>query len=207
MSPVNFDDVSSAAISAFHDSTLAGSEPQPASLAGPVWPWIETNHRHNRLLWDEEDRARRRDVPDAEIAANKRAIDGFNQRRNDAIEKIDEALLLRLVDVAIAGDAWHNSETAGSIVDRLSILSLKVFHMRLQATRADATAEHRSQCEGRLARLVLQRADLGRCLDALLGHAKAGRAYWRIYRQFKMYNDAALNPYLYGAGRRQIEPG
>jgi len=217
MPPVHFDDVSSAAISAFHDSRLAESDPAPAMFGDAsgvasevasevasgvsIWPWIETNHKYNRLLWDEEDRARRRDVADSEIAANKRAIDGFNQRRNDAIEKIDEALLLRLAEIAVASDAWHNSETAGSIVDRLSILSLKVFHMGVQAARLDATAEHRAQCEARHSRLLLQRAELGRCLDTLLAHAKDGRAYWRIYRQFKMYNDAALNPYLYGAKR------
>ena len=166
-----------------------------------VWPWIEANHRHNRLLWDEEDRARRRDVADASIAANKRAIDGYNQRRNDAIEKIDEALLERLAGVSPASDAWHNSESAGSIVDRLSILSLKIFHMRAETTRADATDAHRESCRQKLARLALQRADLARCLDTLLARAAEGRAFWRVYRQFKMYNDPTLNPYLYGGKR------
>ena len=76
--------------------------PAPTGDAAGVWPWIEANHRCNRLLWDEEDLARRRDVADAAIAANKRAIDGYNQRRNDAIEKIDEALLERLAGVVPA---------------------------------------------------------------------------------------------------------
>ena len=201
MSAPDFADVASAAICAFHDERLQGDAANAAAPAGAsrdVWTWIEANHRHNRLLWDEEDRARRRDVADAEIAAGKRAIDGYNQRRNDAIERIDEALLDRLTAVIPARDAWHNSESAGSMVDRLSILSLKIFHMRIETGRADAPEEHRASCRDRLARLTLQRADLARCLDTLLSRAAAGRAYWRVYRQFKMHNDAALNPYLYG---------
>jgi hypothetical protein len=201
MTTTAFDDVRSAAICAFHDADLAhdahGGD-APAAVAAGAWPWIEVNHRCNRLLWDEEDLARRRGVPDAAIAANKRAIDGYNQRRNDAIERIDEALLERLAAVVPDAGAWHSSETAGSVVDRLSILALKIFHMRAQATRADASAEHRAMCAGKLARLVFQRSDLARCLDTLLDRAAEGRAYWRIYRQFKMYNDASLNPYLYG---------
>jgi len=201
MTATDFSDVASTAICALHDAALgpeAAGNAAPAGASAGVWTWIEANHRCNRLLWDEEDLARRRDVAPAAIAANKRAIDGFNQRRNDAIERIDEMLLQRLDGVVPAADAWHNSETAGSMVDRLSILALKIFHMRVQATRSDASAEHRALCGDKLARLLLQRSDLARCLDTLLDRAGHGRAYWRIYRQFKMYNDAALNPYLYG---------
>ncbi len=107
-------------------------------------------------------------------------------------------MLERIAAVVPDAGAWHNSETAGSMVDRLSILALKIFQMQAQATRGDASAEHRAACGGKLARLVLQRSDLARCLDTLLDRAAAGHAYWRVYRQFKMYNDAALNPYLYG---------
>jgi hypothetical protein len=199
-----FDDVAAAAIRAFHDACVAdrgwAASAARARADGP-WTWIEANHRCNALLWDEEDLARRRDVPDAAIAANKRAIDGYNQRRNDAIEKLDEALLARLSAVELRPDAWHNSETAGAMVDRLSILALKSFHMALQTLRTDATAEHVAACRSRLARLTEQRDDLARCYDTLLARSAEGRAFWRIYRQFKMYNDPALNPHLYG-GRR-----
>jgi len=195
-----FADVGAAAVCAFHDSRVG--LPQWAvtmapSFAEGVWHSIEANHRFNTLLWDEEDQARRRDVADSAIAANKRAIDGYNQKRNDAIERIDEALLARLAAVTPRAGAWHNSETAGEMIDRLSILALKVFHMRAQAERTDADADHVASCGEKLARLIVQRNDLARCLDTLLVAAARGDAFWRIYRQFKMYNDPALNPYLY----------
>jgi len=206
-----FDDVASASIAAWQDARVA----QPGWATDPAvehrdgaWHWIEANHRCNTQLWDEEDQARRRDVSDAAIAANKRAIDGFNQRRNDAVERIDEALLARLADVTPAHDAWHSSETAGAMIDRLSILALKIFHMHEQTQRADASPEHVATCRDKLARLGLQRRDLGRCLDTLLARAAEGRAFWRVYRQFKMYNDPSLNPYLYGGtGRKKADTG
>jgi hypothetical protein len=186
-----------------HDECVA--TPGWAKSAAPrhgegVWQWIEANHRCNNLLWDEEDLARRRDVPDSAIAANKRAIDGFNQRRNDAIERIDEHLLAMLAAVTRGADARLNSETAGAMIDRLSILALKIHHMRLQTERSDATPEHIAACREKLGRLTEQRADLRDCLAQLFADCLAGRAYFKVYRQFKMYNDPTLNPYLYGKG-------
>ena len=84
------------------------------------------------------------------------------------------------------------------MIDRLSILALKTFHMAEQTRRTDASAEHVAACREKLSRLNLQRDDLGRCLDTLLARAAQGAAFWKVYRQFKMYNDPALNPYLYG---------
>jgi hypothetical protein len=196
-----FDDVHAARIRAFHDECVATrgwATQTQARFASGAWQWIEANHRYNNLLWDEEDLARRRDVPDSSIAANKRAIDGYNQKRNDAIERIDEALLERIADVPPSAHAWHNSETAGAMIDRLSILALKVFHMAEQTRRTDASPEHIATCREKHARLALQRDDLGRCLDTLLDRAARGEACWKVYRQFKMYNDPTLNPYLYG---------
>ena len=197
-----FADVRAQAVVRFHDERVRERDWAAGggtAFSEGAWQWIEANHRCNNLLWDEEDQARRRDVADSAIAANKRAIDGYNQRRNDAVERIDEALLARLAGIAPAAGAWHNSETAGAIIDRLSILALKVFHMREQTLRTDAAAEHVQACREKLARLTFQRDDLARCLDTLLAAAAGGAAYWRVYRQFKMYNDPTLNPYLYGA--------
>ena len=199
-----FADVASDALGAFHDRHVAQSawaRSQDEAPRDDVWTAIAANHRHNILLWDEEDQARRIDVGDDAIAANKRAIDRHNQRRNDAIERVDETLLARIADVKPAPDAWHNSETAGAMIDRLSILSLKIHHMRLQTLRTDVDVEHVAACRAKLERLMLQRTDLARCLDTLLTRAAEGRALWRAYRQFKMYNSPELNPYLYGGKR------
>jgi hypothetical protein len=195
-----FDDVRAPAISEFHDlqlKVLHWGKRLPVLCDDGVWHDIELNHRHNSLLWDEEDLARRKDVPDSAIAANKRTIDRYNQERSNAIEHIDELLLRRLAAVQPSAQARLNSETAGSIIDRLSITSLKIFHMRLQTERTDASAEHIETCRAKLARLLEQRGDLQACLDSLLSECAAGHAYFKIYRQFKMYNDPTLNPYLY----------
>ena len=173
-----------------------------------LWHWLRTNHRFNTLLWREEDLARRTRVADAEIAANKRAIDRFNQARNDATERVDEVLLMQLglVDRESAGTdtprstaapgARLNSETAGSMVDRLSIMALKIHAMRAQTHRDDADAAHKEASQRKLLQLHQQRQDLMDCLDALIADALAGRAYFKVYRQFKMYNDARFNPVL-----------
>lgn len=204
------DDLDALSIMHFHDRKMAeplwpsGGE---AEFASGAWHWIETNHRCNSLLWNEEDKARRTEVGAAEIAAGKRLIDQYNQKRNDAIEAIDEQILKELDAYPRTGQARLNSETAGSMIDRLSILSLKIWHMREQTRRADAGAEHIAACEAKLQRLLLQRADLGSCFDALLADARAGRAYFKVYRQFKMYNDPALNPYLYGRRDARAQAG
>ena len=199
-----WNDLTSHAITEFHDGLVVdGDGAKHPALTEGVWLWIESNHRHNCLLWDEEDQARRKDVPDSAIAANKRAIDSYNQRRNDAIERIDECLVADLVGVARRSDARMNSETAGAMIDRLSILALKIFHMRAQTWRSDASREHIETCVAKAARLEEQRRDLAACLNRLLAECTAGTAFFKVYRQFKMYNDPALNPYLYSAESRE----
>lgn len=199
-----FEDLKPIAISEFHDACVQmdrWAARAPARFNDGVWCYIELNHRNNCLLWDEEDQARRRDVGEALIAANKRAIDGYNQRRQDAIEKIDECLLQRVAGVARLPDARQNSETAGSIIDRLSILSLKLYHMDKQRQRTDAGVEHVERCAAKHRVLQEQRSDLQNCLQLLLRDVARGGAYFKVYRQFKMYNDPSLNPYLYGDKR------
>jgi Protein of unknown function (DUF4254) len=196
--------LSSQDLLAFHAHTLQQDGwAQAAEVAdsNPLWRAVTQNHRNNTLLWDEEDAARRTDVPDADIARNKRNIDRYNQARNDAVERIDECLL-----AAIGGrmnpNARLHSETAGSMVDRLSILSLKVRAMRAQTQRTDVDEHHRVQCQEKLERLIRQRDDLGQCLAHLLTECMTGQSQYRIYRQYKMYNDPTLNPYLCGQHAR-----
>lgn len=194
-------EIDAASVAAFHDRQLHERDwpmLSHAQASAILWQAIDANHRYNGLLWREEDRARRVDVPPDEIAASKRLIDRYNQRRNDAVEAIDEALLAALAGVARLPGARLSSETAGAMIDRLSILSLKIHHMRAQARRADASDAHVQVCTAKLERLMAQRDDLQSCFDTLLQEAQNGRAYFKLYRQFKMYNDPALNPYLNG---------
>lgn len=187
------------ALMQFHDERLgvfAWPGPATSTLCSGVWRWIEANHHYNTLLWDEEDQARRTDVTPDRIAASKRLIDLHNQQRNDAVERIDEELLAQLADTLPMPGARLSSETAGGMIDRLSILALKVLHMRAQTRRDDAGQQHIAACTVKLMRLETQRHDLACCLDRLLQEAAQGRSYFKVYRQFKMYNDPALNPYL-----------
>jgi hypothetical protein len=207
-----------AAVTELHDQLLRAPgwpESEPQARDDALWLWIQTNHRFNCRLWAEEDLARRTQVGDDQIAANKRAIDRYNQARNDATERIDELLLsaLGLVDPASARTdapvstvkpgSRLNSETAGSMIDRLSILALKIHAMHAQTERTDVDDAHRASSRGKFERLQQQRADLGACLDALLADARAGRAHFKVYRQFKMYNDPRFNPALVSEQRQR----
>jgi uncharacterized protein DUF4254 len=151
-------------------------------------------HRANFELWHEEDKARVPGVADAEIARVKHAIDGLNQRRNDLVEKMDLWLMERLEQGA--GAPLH-SETPGLMIDRLSILALKIHHTREEAHRASATESHRLRNVERLALLEEQRQDLAGCLDALWAEVLGGTRQFKLYRQMKMYNDPELNPAVY----------
>ena len=161
-------------------------------------------HRFNFLLWHEEDIARSPDVTDARIAQVKRAIDKYNQARNDAIEKVDDWLIEELGrrDIVAGPNAPAATETPGSAIDRLSILELRRFHMREQIDRADATAEHREKAAARLAVLDMQRSHLVDALCRLTDEIFAGQRPLRVFRQMKMYNDPTMNPYLYKTGSR-----
>lgn len=155
-------------------------------------------HRANFDLWHEEDKARAPGASDTEIARVKHAIDTLNQRRNDLVEKIDRWLLERLDQNE---DAPLNSETPGLMIDRLSVLALKIYHTREETHRASATEAHHARNRERLALLTEQRSDLAGCLDALWGEVLTGRRRFKLYRQMKMYNDPELNPAMYGNSR------
>jgi len=164
--------------------------------SGTVYEFIEMNHFFNTKLWNEEDLARRQKVSDSEIAKNKREIDKFNQARNDCIEKIDDFILQAIPKLSeMLGK--QNSETLGGITDRLSILSLKIFHMSIQTKRTNTSQAHRDICSGKLKILINQRSDLVVCYDELQNDCLKGLRYFKQYKQFKMYNDPNLNPQIY----------
>ena len=156
-------------------------------------------HSFNYQLWHEEDIARSRDVTDAEIARVKRSIDQFNQQRNDWIEKVDDEITEAVEKAGTAADPSvpMNTETPGSTIDRLSILSLRIYHLREQLERDDVSQEHLDSVQQKIAICLLQQDELKNALQQLLDDIFAGRKRHRTYRQLKMYNDPALNPYLY----------
>ncbi len=161
-----------------------------------IFEYIEANHFFNTKLWNEEDLARRKKVSDTEIAKNKRAIDSFNQKRNDYIEKIDN-FIFENIPFLTEARGKQNSETLGAMIDRLSILSLKIFHMSLQTLRDDVEKLHIEVCTNKLIILKKQRYDLCVCFDELLRDCQNGLRHIKLYRQFKMYNDPNLNPKMY----------
>lgn len=158
-----------------------------------------TQHQFNYQLWHQEDIARSRDVTDEKIAEVKRAIDGFNQNRNDWIEKVDDFIseLVESNAMPLQDDARLNTETPGSVIDRLSILSLRIYHMIEQLERDDVDQSHLDSVNQKIAICRLQQDELSHSLQELLDDIFAGRKRHRTYRQLKMYNDPSLNPYLY----------
>ena len=183
------------------EATIAWHRREAVSAArNPLEAIVLEQHRANYDLWHQEDGARDPEAADATIADVKHAIDRINQRRNDLVEQMD-ALLLEAAGPQVE-DAPLHSETPGMIVDRLSILELKVYHTALEVHRETATDAHRARNAARLAVLEGQRADLAACLDALWSDVLAGRRRVKLYRQMKMYNDPELNPVLYGKHSR-----
>ncbi len=191
-------------ITELHASTVASWHGE--EISNPYTGFLHevcSQHTFNFLLWHEEDIARSPNVGDERIAAVKRAIDGYNQQRNDGIEALDAYLLRELDNLKVTPqpEARQNTETPGSTIDRLSILALRRYHMQEQADRADASQQHRAKAQKRLEILADQHHDLSTSLGQLLGDIFAGRKRLKVYFQFKMYNDPAMNPQLYQAAK------
>ena len=174
------------------------SDPQAGSESG-LNALILEQHRQNFALWHEEDRARGPLAPPEQIAQTKRNIDALNQVRNDLVEAIDRELLQQLEKARVQLSGKLHSETPGMIIDRLSILSLKIFHTREQIDRSDVDEGHVQRNEHRLQVLMEQRADLAKCLVEIWQEIQNGKRRFKLYRQLKMYNDPKLNPEIYGS--------
>ena len=94
-----------------------------------------------------------------------------------------------------------NSETPAWLLDRMSILMLKIFHMKEQAERKDASADHIAKCSAKLSVLLEQKNDMRMAFDELVEDIQLGNRIFKVYRQMKMYNDDELNPVLYQKGK------
>jgi hypothetical protein len=195
--------LSASDITTLHDRlvTLWHEDDHAESGVGvdPILNRVARQHRANFELWHIEDEARRPGATNAELAEVKRRIDATNQRRNDAVEDLDRALLedLAAKNLPAPGAVLH-SETPGLMIDRLSILSLKIYHTREESCRENAPAGHAERNCERLVILEEQRSDLAHCLDTLWSDILAGKRRFKLYRQMKMYNDPSLNPAIYG---------
>jgi hypothetical protein len=175
------------------DIDAGQNNPYPEGIKALLYEknWIDT------VQWHLEDVIRNPDIDPKEALAIKRRIDASNQDRTDKVEKIDDYFQQEFSAVSPLADARINSETPAWLVDRMSILMLKIYHMNEQAQRADATAAHRAKCAAKLEILMEQKDDMQRAFDELMEDVGLGRRRFKVYRQMKMYNDATLNPVLY----------
>lgn len=207
---------SAAEVAGLHDQAVAlwhrepGSDPALPPARSPagveLLQTVLAQHRANFDLWHTEDRARAPRATDCDVADVKRAIDRLNQRRNDLAEQCDRLLLQELPPPdPSAPPAPLHSESPGLMVDRLSILALKLYHTREEVERPGAPPGHADRNRARLAMLTEQRDDLVACLDRMWREALDGARRFKVYRQLKMYNDPSLNPAIY-AGRQDREP-
>lgn len=154
--------------------------------------WIDT------VQWHLEDIIRDPNIDPVEALAIKRRIDRSNQDRTDLVELIDSYFLDKYKNIAPSRDATINTESPAWAIDRLSILALKIYHMRQEAERKDSAEEHKEACRKKLDVLLEQKKDLSCAIDQLISDIEGGRKYMKVYKQMKMYNDPALNPVLYG---------
>lgn len=153
--------------------------------------WIDT------VQWHLEDIIRDPEIDPVEALKIKRWIDKSNQERTDMVEYVDSWFLQKYSDVNVQPDAKINTESPAWAIDRFSILSLKVYHMKEEANRVEASAEHRANCQKKLDVLNEQHDDLSTAIEELIQDIEAGRKYMKVYKQMKMYNDDELNPVLY----------
>ena len=153
--------------------------------------WIDT------VQWHFEDLIRDPHIDPIEALQLKRRIDQSNQDRTDLVEQIDSYFRQYYSDVKVLDNATINTESPAWAIDRLSILALKIYHMKEQVERTDASEEHRKKCQAKLNVLLEQQVDLSTAIDQLLDDIQAGRKYMKVYRQMKMYNDPSTNPVLY----------
>lgn len=189
-------DIDAASIVLFHARQLDARDWPVLSRAGfPSGPWaaIDAHHRYNGLLWNEQERACRLDLPPSEIAAGQRLVARYDQKRGDARDAIDAALLAQLAGVARQYGARLAEETPGTIIDGLSTLALRIGRLRRHAQHPDAGTDHACACHAALERLLAQRQDAMDRLDVLLRAARAGTASFKRWRQSRVEDQPVLH--------------
>lgn len=173
--------------------------PCPAAYAkGSIEQTLYHKNWIDAAQWHMEDLIRDPQIDPAAGMELKHRIDRSNQDRTDMVEELDTYFRNKYADVKVLPDATINTESPAWALDRLSILALKIYHMKEQTERVDADKAHLDKCRAKLDILEQQRADLTEAIDTLLDDIAAGRKYMKVYRQMKMYNDADTNPVLYG---------
>jgi hypothetical protein len=179
------------------DATLVNPF-SPDSINGILYVknWIDT------VQWHLEDIVRQPDINPIEGLAIKRRIDKSNQDRTDLVEAIDSYFLHQYKNVTPQANATINTESPAWAIDRLSILALKIYHMRIESKRKDADETHKALCQQKLETLLEQQKDLSSAIDQLLADIASGRKFMKVYKQMKMYNDPSLNPMLYGNNKK-----
>ena len=153
--------------------------------------WIDT------VQWHLEDIIRDPEIDPEKALSIKRRIDRSNQDRTDQVEGIDDYYLELYQEVETPEDAPVNTESPAWAIDRLSILALKIYHMRIEADRKDLEEHLQTKNGVKLETLIIQRSDLSLAIDQLLNDLAQGKRQMKVYRQMKMYNDPELNPVLY----------
>ncbi|MAI28026.1 MAG: hypothetical protein CMD11_00610 [Flavobacteriales bacterium] len=153
--------------------------------------WIDT------VQWHYEDLIRDPKISPNNALSLKRKIDSSNQDRTDTVEYIDSFYYSKFKNVEVNENASINTESPAWAIDRLSILALKIFHMKEESERSSGSKEHRGLCKKKLLVLMEQKNDLSEAIDQLLQDMKNGLKYMKVYKQMKMYNDESLNPVLY----------
>ena len=181
----------------YHETDDVDAECPNAFPDGSIQQTLFATNWMDAVQWHLEDIIRDPNIDPVAALALKRRIDRSNQVRTDMVEAIDSWFRTLYKDVVPLPDATINTESPAWALDRLSILALKIWHMREQTERADADADHKARCAAKLDVLLEQRRDLTLAIDQLLDDIRAGRKYMKVYRQMKMYNDPATNPVLY----------
>ena len=157
--------------------------------------WIDT------VQWHYEDIIRDPNILPEDALVLKRKIDASNQDRTDLVEHIDDFFLNKYRSVQVLDGATINTESPAWAIDRLSILALKIYHMKEEVNRTDASQEHIAKCSAKLDVLLEQKKDLSAAIDQLLDDISKGKKFMKVYRQMKMYNDDEMNPVLRGEKR------